>query len=209
MNMKKINSLAAGVAAMLFVTGATAATVSVTPTPQSTTIGGFIEANVVADFTDVGGTVGGSFSLTWDNTVLTLNEALSGASTDIEPFPGSIFIFDDSVVAVDATHNALNFTYTTCVVFGSPCNAVQSIFNVYDLHFDAVNPGTTDIVTALAIGGGNWRDENEAVIPVGDIQFNPAEFTVSAVPVPAAVWLFGSGLIGLVGIARRRKTQLA
>lgn len=28
---------------------------------------------------------------------------------------------------------------------------------------------------------------------------------VSAVPVPAAVWLFGSGLLGLVGISRRRK----
>jgi len=28
--------------------------------------------------------------------------------------------------------------------------------------------------------------------------------TVSAVPVPAAVWLFGSGLLGLVGIARRK-----
>ena len=28
---------------------------------------------------------------------------------------------------------------------------------------------------------------------------------VSAVPVPAAVWLFGSGLIGLVGFARRTK----
>lgn len=27
--------------------------------------------------------------------------------------------------------------------------------------------------------------------------------TVSAVPIPAAVWLFGSGLIGLVGVARR------
>jgi len=27
---------------------------------------------------------------------------------------------------------------------------------------------------------------------------------VSAVPVPAAVWLFGSGLLGLVGIARRK-----
>jgi hypothetical protein len=27
---------------------------------------------------------------------------------------------------------------------------------------------------------------------------------VSAVPVPAAVWLFGSGLLGLVGVARRR-----
>ena len=31
-------------------------------------------------------------------------------------------------------------------------------------------------------------------------------YTPSAVPVPAAAWLFGSGLIGLVGIARRRKT---
>lgn len=29
---------------------------------------------------------------------------------------------------------------------------------------------------------------------------------VSAVPVPPAVWLFGSGLLGLVGIARRKKT---
>ena len=28
---------------------------------------------------------------------------------------------------------------------------------------------------------------------------------VSAVPVPAAVWLFGSGLLGLVGVARRKK----
>ena len=29
---------------------------------------------------------------------------------------------------------------------------------------------------------------------------------VNPVPIPAAVWLFGSGLLGLIGIARRKKT---
>jgi hypothetical protein len=28
---------------------------------------------------------------------------------------------------------------------------------------------------------------------------------ISVVPVPAAVWLFGSGLLGLIGISRRKK----
>ena len=31
--------------------------------------------------------------------------------------------------------------------------------------------------------------------------------TVSAIPVPAAVWLFGSGLLGLIGIARRKSAN--
>jgi hypothetical protein len=34
-----------------------------------------------------------------------------------------------------------------------------------------------------------------------------SDFGRAAVPIPAAVWLFGSGLLGLVGIARRKKTS--
>lgn len=30
--------------------------------------------------------------------------------------------------------------------------------------------------------------------------------SISAIPVPAAVWLFGSGLIGLIGVARRNRS---
>lgn len=35
---------------------------------------------------------------------------------------------------------------------------------------------------------------------------NIGEIAVSAIPIPAAAWLFGSGLLGLIGIARRKKT---
>ena len=41
---------------------------------------------------------------------------------------------------------------------------------------------------------------------LADVYFDNASLEVAAVPVPAAVWLFGSGLVGLIGIARRRKS---
>jgi len=38
---------------------------------------------------------------------------------------------------------------------------------------------------------------------------NSYDLRVSAVPIPAAVWLFGSALMGLVGVSRRKSTALA
>jgi hypothetical protein len=47
----------------------------------------------------------------------------------------------------------------------------------------------------------------------GTVTFNAGMFTftsnnVSAVPLPAAVWLLGSGLAGLVGVGRRRRSAV-
>ena len=50
-----------------------------------------------------------------------------------------------------------------------------------------------------------WEDLKK----LGDRDYNDLVVRVSGasvVPVPAAVWLFGSGLLGLVGIARRNKS---
>jgi hypothetical protein len=35
-----------------------------------------------------------------------------------------------------------------------------------------------------------------------------ATTSVTVVPVPAAAWLFGSGLIGLISLARRKKHRI-
>ena len=60
--------------------------------------------------------------------------------------------------------------------------------------------------------GAAYTLDYSAVVPPGDpsgfggvLYAVHLEGTVSQVPVPAAVWLFGSGLMGLVGVARRRK----
>ena len=36
-------------------------------------------------------------------------------------------------------------------------------------------------------------------------QLNPMNISALDIPIPSALWLFGSGLLGLVGMARRKK----
>ena len=77
---------------------------------------------------------------------------------------------------------------------------------------DNVNTG----IASITITGNNYVLDYFANVPMG-APFEGAGYTlhlegtitegVAAVPVPAAVWLFGSGLVGLAGVARRRKAN--
>jgi hypothetical protein len=44
---------------------------------------------------------------------------------------------------------------------------------------------------------------------LGDSDYDDMMIRVSAVPLPAAFWLFGSGLVGLFGMRKRAKAKLA
>jgi hypothetical protein len=66
-------------------------------------------------------------------------------------------------------------------------------------------PDTVDI-SQLVVGAGEFAIINGNVEEFAQILVDSVELqSVNAVPVPAAAWLFGSGLIGLVAVARRKK----
>ena len=53
-------------------------------------------------------------------------------------------------------------------------------------------------IYSVLIGNGTFGSNT------GPIDYTMT-FETTVVPVPAAVWLFGSGLLGLIGVARRKK----
>ena len=54
---------------------------------------------------------------------------------------------------------------------------------------------------AYSIGSGEYWAVGDAFTDNGTINY----LTLTAIPVPPALWLFGSGLLGLAGVARRRR----
>ena len=76
--------------------------------------------------------------------------------------------------------------------------------------YEATTIGGAPVSLDATFGGlnslGNWTlfVSDNAGLDLGTL--NSWSLDITPVPVPAAVWLFGSGLLGLVGIARRKKT---
>jgi len=75
-------------------------------------------------------------------------------------------------------------------------------FDIMDISFTAIGSGVSNLNLSES---QLWVFADEFGGYYGDqLIFETATVNVSAVPVPAAVWLFGSGLIGLAGFTRRR-----
>ncbi len=114
----------------------------------------------------------------------------------------------------------LNMEYEVDTTFG-PLQVLQDQTSIVIIDFSAAPIGGTNEITSC-VDNGTYA--GCAAVPVGQVAFGTVagtweafettgsfagantiqNYTISAVPVPAAVWLFGSALLGLTGVTRRR-----
>lgn len=80
----------------------------------------------------------------------------------------------------------------------------------FSLTIDGVDMGQPDLASVFTtvLIGQRFELWNNNTTEVASKEFYIGSMTVSAVPIPAAVWLFGSALMGLVGVSRRKSSAV-
>lgn len=105
----------------------------------------------------------------------------------------------DSVTINVSAGDLLDFSFQS-----DSAAALSPVDNAADTNLGGLGIMTGDGVSELVLA---YNDNITLTTPLGDADYDDmlvrAEF--SPVPVPAAVWLFGSGLLGLIGAARRKE----
>ena len=76
------------------------------------------------------------------------------------------------------------------------------VHRVFDVNWLAIGTGYDVYATADVDKAKSWFYNDDSA-QTGEIQLSVEP--PSAVPIPAAAWLFGSAILGLLGVARRKK----
>lgn len=164
-------------------------------------------------------------------TVFALAASAANAATTIwTPVDGDVnFLFGSQGVGDDnlyAIFDVADFDGLKAapLILEEPADTIDFVANGanFDLSGTATPVNSTTlfgsnqfVIAASADNGLTWTDAISSITEIGvgthiyDITFTTGTImSIDAiphvVPVPAAAWLFGSGLIGLVGVSRRR-----
>ncbi len=130
-------------------------------------------------------TEGGGFDLAFDQTVI------NALSVSID---NGLWGFVNDLGTIDNVTGSLS----DVLVSAFPAVALGD-FTVATIEFQAVGAGTSSLLFSES-SMNPWASGGSGINPT----FTTASVSVATVPIPAALWLFASGLIGIVGLARKK-----
>ena len=163
-----------------------------------------IPVYLVADAAGIFGAIGGGLSV---------GDTITGGAATTTDAPIAATPFSGYMPNNGALGN-IPFAMTTLDVNqdGDPANTCGTIGGTGALiggGFPLCDDGVSGVRMATAPFPGHQANFDVSSLVVTSCTNDDGTGTCvnpPAIPVPAAVWLFGSGLLGLVGVARRRKS---
>jgi hypothetical protein len=148
----------------------------------------------------VGEGLGGyGFNVSWENTLLSWNGPATKDQVPVDPFQ---IAFGNGEIGSGFFQIQALSKPTTPPTYKDGDNILLATFSL-----KAENAiGVTDLkFKDWPDGGGNWILNDVNMTDFGNLLYGQTLGTiqVNAVPIPAALWLFGSGLLGLLGFRKR------
>lgn len=179
---------------LLAATASQAATISFGKTLISADLNGTFSVDLLLDFSG-DATLGGGLDIFFDSSAVSFSSFDFGSTTlPLDPF------LSRSPDLLPGKLEGLTFGE----LFG-----IEGPGVIGTLTFQADSPGSSALslaITTSPLISGDFK--SSSTFAVQDVDFGGATVNVSAVPVPAAAWLFGSGLIALAGVVKKRKTLI-
>lgn len=191
--MKKITNKLLFAAILLFSQGSMAGIITWNSTANDVNSNEIFSLNIIgtgfAEIVD-----GGGIDLSFDASVLeVLSVTIDTAVWNFFPVAGPVIGTIDNVAG---TVNGIAVNALPSTITGD--------FIVATIQFQAVGLfGTNSALTLSEYAINPWASGGSVITPLNFVNGN-----VSVVPVPAAAWLFGSGLLALMSVARRKRVSI-
>ena len=140
---------------------------------------------------------------------VTSNPNLTGYSAGT--FAGATKVYDMDIPAGAPTLN--NWVKLDNAVSGSGSGRADMLMYIPDSYFTAGGATPSSYIVMYSLFGTTFGSDGGLSSSAGFEEWSinkitaagtPTPLPLTTVPVPAAAWLFGSGLLGLIGLAKKR-----